>query len=85
MFKLSPTSVVQGRAPATTSYVHHCQTGKNLQRCFVDMGMDLVGPAFPPPPSLHLFFGPIRGPHTAKKNPSRAPLLSWKVDEWGTH
>ena len=52
MFKLSPTSVVQGRAPATTSYVHHCQTGKNLQRCFVDMGMDLVDPAFPPPPPL---------------------------------
>ena len=46
-FKLSPTSVVQVRVPATTSYVHLCQTGKNLQRCFVDMGMGLVGPAFP--------------------------------------
>jgi len=32
-------------SPALTPYVHLCQTGKNLQRWCVDMGMDLVGPA----------------------------------------
>ena len=57
------------------------------------MGMGLVGAALvphltTPPPPLHthtFIFGPIRAPHRAKKNRSRALLLSWKVDEWNTH
>ena len=51
-FKLNLTSVAQVRAPASTPYVHRCQTGKSLQSWHGDMGMGLVGPAPSPPPHL---------------------------------